>query len=100
VSQTLSVWFLVLAALIAANLPFVTRGLFVGVALLEPKSFQIRLLELVSYYFLMGGLALLLENHVGQIASQAWEFYATTATLFLTFAFPGFVYCYLLKRRT
>jgi NADH:ubiquinone oxidoreductase subunit 2 (subunit N) len=30
---------------------------------------------------------------------QGWEFYATTASLFLTFAFPGFVYRYLARRR-
>ena len=33
-----------------------------------------------------------------RIAPQGWEFYAITATLFLTLAFPGFVYRYLYKR--
>ena len=44
------------------------------------------------------GLALLLERRAGQIAPQGWEFYAVTGTLFLTLAFPGFVYRYLLRR--
>ena len=39
-----------------------------------------------------------LERHLGQIASQDWEFYAVTGELFLTLAFPGFVFRYLLKR--
>ncbi|MEY4711160.1 MAG: hypothetical protein RIS88_610, partial [Pseudomonadota bacterium] len=36
---------------------------------------------------------------VGQNAPQGWEFYAVTVTLFLTLAFPGFVYRYLYQRR-
>jgi hypothetical protein len=58
----------------------------------------VRLLELVVFYFLTGGLALVLEQRAGQIAPQTWEFYAITGTLFITFAFPGFVYRFLLKR--
>ena len=46
----------------------------------------------------VGGIALLLERRAGQIAPQGWEFYAVTGTLFLTLAFPGFVYRYLLRR--
>ena len=89
-----------LAAFIAANLPFVTRGLFVFISLPVQKPLKTRLFEWVLYYLFLGGLARLLESHAGQIAPQAWEFYAITATLFLTFAFPGFVFCFLLKRRT
>jgi hypothetical protein len=44
-------------------------------------------------------LGLLLENRAGQIAPQGWEFYAITGALFITLAFPGFVYRYLLKHR-
>jgi hypothetical protein len=39
----------------------------------------------------------LLEKNAGQISPQTWEFYAITGTLFITFAFPGFCYRYLLK---
>ena len=59
----------------------------------------IRLAEMVVMYFIVGGLGLFLENRVGQIASQGWEFYAVTGALFITLAFPGFIYCYLLRRR-
>lgn len=63
------------------------------------KAMIIRLAEMVMMYFIVGGLGLFLENRVGQIASQGWEFYAVTGALFITLAFPGFVYCYLLRRR-
>ncbi len=46
---------------------------------------------------LVGALALALEHRAGQIYPQGWEFYAITATCFLTLAFPGFVYRYLAK---
>ena len=98
-SQTVSVWFVVLVAFCAANLPFISHRLLAVLMPAKPKTLAIRLAELVAFYFLTGGLALLLEKRAGQIAPQTWEFYAITATLFLTFAFPGFVYRYLLKHR-
>lgn len=88
-----------LAAFIAANLPFVSHRVMAVLTPAKPKTLGIRLLELVVFYFLVGGLALLLEKRAGQIAPQTWEFYAITATLFVTFAFPGFVYRYLFKHR-
>ncbi|CAM8646925.1 Uncharacterised conserved protein UCP019883, membrane [Comamonadaceae bacterium] len=94
--NSLYVLVLLMAGLVAANLPFVTRRLF-GLFGPDNKTLGMRLLELVLFYFLVGGIGLLLEKNVGQIAPQGWEFYAITATLFLTFAFPGFVYRYLLK---
>lgn len=97
-SQTLSVWVVVLAGFAAANLPFFTHRLFGLVSMARPKSLGVRLLELLALYLMIGALALVLEQRAGQIAPQAWEFYAITGTLFITFAFPGFVYCFLLKR--
>ena len=71
-------------------------------ALLGPrparKSLGLRLLELIVGYFLVGAVALTLESHLGQIAPQGWEFYAVTASLFLTLGFPGFVYRYMYRR--
>jgi hypothetical protein len=63
------------------------------------KNLAMRLGELVVLYLLVGGIGLLLEKRAGQIAPQGWQFYAVTAALFLTFAFPGFVWRYLHKRR-
>jgi hypothetical protein len=54
----------------------------------------------VFFYGLVGGAGLLLEQAYGQIAPQGWEFYAITGTLFVTLAFPGFVYRYLLKHNS
>ncbi len=97
--QTVPVWLVVLLALLAANLPFVSHRFMAVYRLTSAKSLSLRLLELVLWYFIAGGVALLLENRGGQIAPQGWEFYAITGTLFVTFAFPGFVYRYLFKLR-
>lgn len=99
-SLTVSIWFVIALALLAANLPFFTQRLFGLVALRAPKSLAVRLCELVALYFVAGGAGLLLEHRAGQIAPQGWEFYAITASLFVTLAFPGFVWRYLVKHRT
>ncbi|RYF24944.1 MAG: DUF2818 family protein [Comamonadaceae bacterium] len=99
-SQTASIWLVIAAALIAANLPFVNQRWFaVGPQAAQRKPLPGRLVELVVMYFVVGALALLLERRAGQIAPQAWEFYAITATLFVTLAFPGFVFRYLMRRK-
>ncbi|WP_280189802.1 DUF2818 family protein [Delftia sp. PS-11] len=99
-SQTASIWLVILAALVAANLPFISQRLLLlgPVAAGRRKPLALRLLEMLLLYLLVGGLALLLERRVGQIAPQGWEFYAITACLFMTLAFPGFVYRYLVRR--
>jgi hypothetical protein len=97
VTSSLSVWLVIGLALAAANLPFFSQRLFCIVRPARPKPLHWRLFELLVYYFVVGGISLLLEQHAGQIAPQGWEFYAITGTLFVTFAFPGFVYRYLLK---
>lgn len=100
-TQTASIWLVILAALVAANLPFINeRWLVVGpVARSHTKPIWGRLLELLLLYLLVGAMALAFEQRAGQIYPQGWEFYAVTGTLFLTLAFPGFVYCYLAQRR-
>lgn len=98
-SQTGAIWLVIVAALLASNLPFVNqRVLSVGPVLWPRKPLGAHLLELVVGYLLVGGLALLLERRAGQTAPQGWEFYVITGTLFLTLAFPGFVYRYLARR--
>jgi hypothetical protein len=96
-SSTL-VWAVILMALVAANLPFLSNRLFLVRAMVGPKSLALRLLELVLLYALVGVVALALEQRIGQVAPQGWEFYAVTSCLFLTLAFPGFVYRYLYRR--
>jgi hypothetical protein len=98
-SQTVSIWIVIIAALVAANLPFVADKLFGVVALKAGKTIGARLVELVVMYFVVGLIGVLLERRAGQVAPQGWEFYAVTGALFLVFAFPGFVWRYLVKHR-
>lgn len=98
-TQQASIWLVIFVALVAANLPFVTQRFLLLLPLKTPKTFGIRLFELVIFYFLAGGLGLLLEDRVSQISPQKWEFYTVTGALFITLAFPGFIYRYLLKHR-
>jgi ABC-type microcin C transport system permease subunit YejB len=98
-TSTSTVWLVLVVAFCAANLPFVNERLMALVPRQGPKSMGLRLMELVVFYLLAGGLGLALEKRSGQIAPQNWEFYAITAALFLTFAFPGFVFRYLFKHR-
>ena len=98
-TQTASVWLVVALALLAANLPFISNRLLAVFPLTGTKMLAVRLGEMVFWYFVVGGIGLFLEQRAGQIAPQGWEFYAITATLFITFAFPGFVYRYLVRRR-
>ena len=69
-TQTASIWLVILAALVAANLPFMNeRWLAVGpMASSKEKSMWGRLAELVLLYFLVGLLALALERRLGSLA--------------------------------
>lgn len=98
-TQTASIWLVLVLALCAANLPFLTERALGVVPLARGKSLAWRLGELVVLYFVVGAIGMLLERHGGQNAPQPWEFYAVTGALFLTFAFPGFVWRYLYKPR-
>ena len=92
-------WFVILLALLAANLPFLNERLFALIPLgSEIKSFWIRLAEIIVLYALVGGIAYLLESRIGNAFPQRWEFYAVTGCLFIVFAYPGFVFRYLGKR--
>lgn len=97
-SLSFSIWLVIALALAGANLPFLTQRLFGLIALRAPKSLGLRLGELLVLYVLVGGVGLLLEKRAGQIAPQGWEFYAVTGALFVTLAFPGFVWRYLVRR--
>ncbi len=97
-SLSASVWLVIVLALVAANLPFFNdRWLAVWPAR-GGKGLGARVFELVVLYGVVGGIALSLEHSAGQVYPQGWEFYATTATLFVTLAFPGFVFQYLRRR--
>ena len=92
-------WLVILFAVVAANLPFLTERLFLVGPRRAPKAFGWRLVELVLLYGATIGLGVALEARIGQRQPQGWEFYAAMASLFVTFAFPGFVWRYLRRRR-
>ncbi|MBW8459597.1 MAG: DUF2818 family protein [Thiobacillus sp.] len=91
---------LLVLAFAAANLPFLVERIFF---VIRPrggrKNLAWRLLELIVMFFVVGGIALLLESRAGDVHKQNWEFYAVNAALFVVFAYPGFVYRYLWRRR-
>ncbi len=97
-SFSTAAWIVIVLALVAANLPFVNERVLVIGPLRHPKSMGWRLLELVLFYGLALGAGFALEARLGQIQRQGWEFYAAMVSLFLTFAFPGFVWRYLRRR--
>ena len=99
-NHTAEVWLVLIVALIAANLPFVNERLFiVGPRRLPNKVLGWRLLELLLLFGATIGLGMLLEARIGQRQPQGWEFYAIVICLFLTLAFPGFVWRILRRRR-
>ena len=91
----------ILLAIVAANLPFFTRRiLYIVMPGSGQKNLAWRFLEILIGYFLVGGLAALLESRAhGSVYSQGWQFYAVTLCLFIVLAFPGFVVRYLWKQR-
>lgn len=91
---------LLLLAVLAANLPFlVERVLFAFKPKNGVKNLGWRLLELIVLYFVVGGIGYLLEAKQGTVHPQDWQFYAVAASLFVVFAYPGFIYRYLWRRR-
>ncbi|WP_246795513.1 DUF2818 family protein [Burkholderia perseverans] len=95
-------WFIVLLALAGANLPFVNQRLFACVparAGTARKSAWLRIGEMIVLYFAVGVLGFWLESRAGNRFEQGWQFYAITFSLFVVFAFPGFTFQYLVKRR-
>jgi Na+(H+)/acetate symporter ActP len=98
-SFSAAAWLVIVLAVAAANLPFVNERLFVVGPARAEKSLAWRLLELIVFYAATIGVGLALEARLGQIQPQRWEFYVAMASLFLTLAFPGFVWRYLRRGR-
>lgn len=111
-----SSWLVILLALAGANLPFFNDKVFAVIPVKAAlhsgapsasrraggaphKTFLVRLMEMAVLYFVVGGVAVLLEGRIGTVFPQAWEFYAISACLFIVLAFPGFVLRYLYKPR-
>lgn len=91
-------WLVLLVAVVGANLPFANERLFIVGPRLAPKAIGWRLVELVAMWLATLAIGFALESHVGQGQPQGWEFFAAMGFLFLTFAFPGFVWRYLRRQ--
>lgn len=97
--QSLAVWLVLAAAVLAANLPYFNERLLLVGPRQAPKAFGWRLLELALLAVLVFGLGAFLEARIGQRHEQGWEFYAAGVCLFITLGFPGFVWRYLRRGR-
>lgn len=89
-----SIIFLLLAAFVGANLPWLSERFFFY---FRPpggsKRIWMRLLEWLVLFFLIGLLAIGLEQKsMGETYQQEWEFYVVGLCLFMIFALPGFLY--------
>ncbi len=97
-SSSASVWLLLIVGFVCANLPFLSdRMLLVGPRR-PSKGLAWRLVELLLMAALTVLLGMLVEARSGQRHPQAWPFYAAVLCLFLTFAFPGFVWRHLRRQ--
>ncbi|WP_348945752.1 DUF2818 family protein [Chitinibacter sp. FCG-7] len=86
-------------AALAANLPFLTEKiLFVFQPKSEKKLFFWRVLELGFFFVLVGFIARLIEGQVSPVHAQNWQFYASTLSLFLVLAWPGFVWRFFWRK--
>jgi hypothetical protein len=94
VSQTGYVYFVIGLAFVAANLPFLISSLGK-----RPLGLAWRLVLLTAAYLVVGAIGFAIESSLGKTTGQGWEFYAITFALFVTFAFPSFVYRYLLRHK-
>ncbi|HFD80580.1 MAG TPA: DUF2818 family protein [Gammaproteobacteria bacterium] len=97
-TSTTAIWLLLIVAVLAANLPWLSERILFLWKPKRPKSAWTRLGEWLLLYFLVGGIALGLEQKtLGDIHPQDWEFYVVTFCLFLVFALPGFLYRHELR---
>jgi hypothetical protein len=94
-----AVWTLLLMAAVAANLPFFNDRLFLVGPPRPGKSFAWRLLEWAVYCTAATAAARAIESGLGQAYAQGWAFYAVLVCLYLTLAFPGFVWRHLRRQR-
>ena len=97
-NASVQIWILIVLAVLAANLPFLTQRVLGVWSVRAVKPLSWHLLELLVLYLIVGGIGMAMENSQSQNAPQGWQFYAVTLALFVTLAFPGFVYRYLAHR--
>ena len=84
---------LIFAVLLLAYPGWRNRSAAVG------KPVLARLLEVLVLYAMVGTLGFAFETNIGNPFAQGWEFFAITLSLYLVFAYPGFVLRYLMRRQ-
>ncbi len=102
-NQSLAVWLLIALAAISANLPFLNERVFAIFAWRKNgapavKPFWLRMVEVLSYYAVVGLIGFAFESTLGNRFAQGWQFYVVGLCLFLVLGYPGFVIRYLRKR--
>lgn len=103
-NQSLAIITLIILMVVTANVPFVSERLF-GVVRLSKnnqpveKPFWLRFIEVLVFYGIVVLIGFAFESQMGNRFSQSWQFYAITLSVFLTCAYPGFVWRYLRRRR-
>lgn len=97
--MTLTQCFFLGLAAFAANLPFITQRFFlVWPAKGDVKRLHWCLVELMTAYLFLLSVGIGLEAQQGPVHQQSWVFYATTFSLMLVAAFPGFVYRFFWRK--
>lgn len=98
--QGVSIWTVLVVALVAANLPYLSARILLVGPRRDPKAAGWRLLEVVLLALITLAVGFGLESRLGQRSPQGWEFYAAGLALFVTLGFPGFVWRYLRRSRS
>lgn len=83
--ETASQWFVIVLALVAANLPFIRVA----------QPFWRRFVEWLVLYGVVVLVAWGVEKNLGALHPQSWSFYVVTFFLFMVAAYPGYVWRYL-----
>lgn len=100
-SATAAVAIALFAALLLANLPFLSSRPLVGRrSAPRPKGSALRLLELLLLYAAWMALCTVLESRLGGIHPKDWSVWPISIAFFAVLGFPGLTYRYLWSART
>ena len=98
-NQQSAIFMVLVAAVIAANWPYLSeRVLLVGPRRARKNPWWL-LLELLMLAIATVWIGFGLESYLGQHQEQGWQFYVAGGFFFITLGFPGFVWRYLRKHR-
>ena len=96
--MSLETLIIILAGLVSANLPFISKHFLLVFPFPKRKHTGWCLLELGIWMLVVLALGIYMEGRIGNIFPKGWEFYAIFVCLFLVASFPGFVWRFLTKK--